>query len=85
MGKRKLCKVHEREKLASAERRLMDSWLCVLFGDVFCPRSEILKENRLESVCLRCEHYARWEHEMEEEDERVMDEIDEIHGTGVWK
>jgi hypothetical protein len=35
--------------------------------------------------CLKCCHYRRFECEMDEEDERVMDEIDEIGETGVWK
>lgn len=85
MGKKRLCKVHQREKLEEAERKLMDSWLCFFYDDVFCPYSKIPKEKRIGSVCLRCEHYARWEREMEEEDERVMNEIDEIRRTGVWK
>jgi hypothetical protein len=85
MGKRKLCKAHERERLELAERKLMDSWLCLFFDDVFCPHSKIPRLSREGSVCLSCEHYERFEREMEEEDERIMDEIDEIRRTGVWR
>lgn len=85
MSKRKLCKKHERERLERAERRLVESWFCLFFDDVFCRYSKILKKDRVGSVCSRCEHYARFEREMDEEDERVMDEIDEIRRTGVWK
>lgn len=35
--------------------------------------------------CFKCRHYRRFEREMDEEDEKIMDEIDEIHRTGVWK
>jgi len=37
------------------------------------------------SRCLKCPHFKRFEREMDEEDERVMDEIDEIRRTGVYK
>jgi hypothetical protein len=85
MGEKKLCKAHQREKLEKAELRLMESWRCSFFDDVFCRYSKIPKEDRVGSVCLRCEDYARFVREMDEEDERVMDEIDEIWRTGVWK
>lgn len=32
--------------------------------------------------CLKCKHYRRFMWEMAEEDERVMDEIDEIRKHG---
>lgn len=83
MGKKKLCKAHEHEKLENAERALMDSWLCLFYDDVFCPYSKVRRENRVGSVCLGCEHYERFQREMDEEDERVMDEIDEIRRMGV--
>jgi len=35
--------------------------------------------------CFECSQYKRFMREMADEDERVMDEIDEIHRTGVWK
>jgi hypothetical protein len=35
--------------------------------------------------CFKCPHYRRFEHVMDEEDEKIMDEIDEIRRTGVWK
>jgi hypothetical protein len=77
MGKKR-CRDCTRKELELAERRLVESWLCLFFDDVFCPFSKVAKDKRLSSVCLDCEHYARSMLEMAEEDERVMDEIDEM-------
>lgn len=85
MGKKKICQVHTLQRSLLAERKLVESWLCLFFDDVFCRYSKIPEEDRVGSVCLRCEHYARFVREMDEEDERVMDEIDEIWRTGEWK
>ena len=89
MGKKRLCKIHEREKLELAERALMDSWLCWFYEDVFCPFSKIPKEKRLGGACVNCEHQLESEREMaeeeEEEDKSMMDLIKEIERTGVWE
>ena len=83
MGKKRLCEAHQREKVERAERELMDSWLCLFNSEVFCPHSKIPKQDRAGGVCEGCQYYVEWEREMDEEDERVMDEIDEIQRTGV--
>jgi CRISPR/Cas system-associated protein Cas10 (large subunit of type III CRISPR-Cas system) len=67
LGKRR-CEVCERKRLALAEERLMDSWLCLFFPDVFCPYSQIPKEKRMVLKCDGCEYYERVEREMEEEE-----------------
>lgn len=85
MGKKKLCRFHERKRAEEAERELMESWLCVFYDDVFCHYSKVNPDNRICSVCLNCKHYEKWEREMEEEDERIMADIDEILRTGEWK
>ena len=77
MGKKR-CKDCEREKLRRAEERQMKLWLCFFYEDVFCPYSEGPLEKRPSSVCLDCDHYARFQREMAEEDKQVMDEIDDI-------
>jgi len=50
---------------------------CVFFKDVLCSfrKSE---GSGIMSRCLNCSHYERFFREMDEEDERVMDEIDEL-------
>jgi hypothetical protein len=85
MRKKKICKVHTLQRSLLAERKVVESWLCLFFDDVFCPYPKVSRENRAGSVCLGCQHYANFEREMDEEDERIMDEIDEIRRTGVWK
>lgn len=67
MGKRR-CKACERKKLALAEERLMNSWLCLFSSDVFCPYSRIPEEKRMDSKCDGCKYYEMFEREMEEEE-----------------
>lgn len=57
---------------------------CVFLADVLCS---FRKREKLGVMgrCLKCPHYLRFEREMDEEDECVMDEIDEERETGVWK
>jgi hypothetical protein len=57
---------------------------CVFFPDVLCSYRKRVKFGVMDR-CSKCPHYRRFEREMDEEDERVMDEIDEIRRTGVWK
>jgi hypothetical protein len=85
LSKKKLCKFHERKRVEETERKQMESWLCVFYDDVFCQYSEIGPNDRLCSVCQNCKYYERWEGQMEDEDERIMAEIDEILKTGEWK
>ena len=57
---------------------------CSFFGDVLCSFRKSKKFAILDQ-CFKCPHYSRFEREMDEEDQRVMDEIDEERRTGVQK
>jgi hypothetical protein len=57
---------------------------CVFWNDVLCSYRKDAKFVVMDR-CFKCRHYTRFMREMDEEDERVMDEIDEIRRTGVWK
>ena len=57
---------------------------CVFFDDVLCSYRKDVRSGVM-GRCSKCRHYRRFEREMDEEDERIMDEIDEIRRTGVWK
>jgi len=57
---------------------------CAFLPDVLCSFRKSEKFGIMDR-CFKCSHYLRFMCEMDEEDERVMDEIDEIHRTGVWK
>ncbi len=50
---------------------------CVFDDDVLCSFRKYAGFGVMER-CFKCDHYRRFEMEMEEEDERVMNEIDEI-------
>jgi len=50
---------------------------CVFLPDVLCAYCKG-KGFGVMARCFTCSHFRRFEHEMDEEDERVMDEIDEI-------
>lgn len=58
---------------------------CVFWDDVLCS---YLKDGRFTVLgrCLKCRHHERWERMMDEEDERVMNEIDEMrkHPDRYW-
>jgi hypothetical protein len=55
---------------------------CVFFDDVLCSFRKSDKFAILDQ-CFKCPHYSRFEREMDEEDERVMDAIDEERRRGV--
>lgn len=57
---------------------------CFFSDDVRCS---FRKDGRFMvlSRCFKCRYFRRFKRVMDEEDERVMDEIDEIRRTGVWK
>jgi hypothetical protein len=57
---------------------------CAFFDDVLCVFREDAKFDIM-PMCFECSHYKRFMREMEEEDNRIMDEIDEIRRTGVYK
>jgi hypothetical protein len=48
---------------------------CVFFPDVLCSSRKSEKFGIM-NRCFKCPHYFRFMREMQEEDERVMDEID---------
>lgn len=75
MGK-KLCKDCSRKKAEEQASRLMDSWMCFFYNDVWCPHSKIPKSLRVGSVCQTCEHFALFNAEMEKEDEKFFDMVE---------
>jgi hypothetical protein len=77
MGKR-LCKDCERKKAEEEASRLMDSWMCFFYDDVWCSHSKIPKSLRVGSVCQSCKYFVDFMAEMDAEDEVLMDEIDDI-------
>lgn len=50
---------------------------CVFLDDVVCSFRKDARFGVM-SRCFKCTHYRRFMDEMDEEDERVMNEIDEI-------
>jgi len=56
---------------------LVERFRCSFWDDVFCSHQKYDKPVLLDR-CLTCSHYLRFLREMDEEDERVMAEIDKI-------
>ena len=57
---------------------------CLFVLDVLCSCRRYDKLGIM-GRCLKCPHYERFLREMDKEDQKVMDEIDEIRRTGVYK
>lgn len=57
---------------------------CIFWDDVLCSYRKDSR-SRILGRCLTCVHYRKFEAEMDEEDKKMMYEIDEIRRTGVWK
>ncbi len=57
---------------------------CLYRGSVLCSYRKDARV-RIMARCDNCPEYRRFKREMDEEDKRIMDEIDEIYRTGVWK
>jgi len=57
---------------------------CAFWDDVLCS---FRKTERFAIMdrCLKCSHFARFNREMDEEDEKVMDEIEKIQKYGYPK
>jgi hypothetical protein len=53
---------------------------CAFWDNVSCSFRKI-EEFGIMARCLKCPHYLRFVREMDEEDERVMDEIDEVRAN----
>jgi len=51
---------------------------CLFLFDVLCSYVKTEKFVGVMDRCLKCPHYLRFLREMSEEDEKVMDEIDEM-------
>jgi hypothetical protein len=62
----------------SVKKKLLS---CVFFDDVLCSFRKSEKSGIM-NRCLKCAHYKRFMREMDEEDARVMDEIDKIRKYG---
>ena len=58
---------------------------CLFLPDILCSYVKSEKSTGVMDRCLKCRHYHAFLREMAEEDEKVMDEIDEIRRTGVYK
>jgi len=57
---------------------------CMFLLHVLCSYRRYEKTGIMDR-CLECSHYKRFLREMAEQDLLVMDEIDEIRRTEVWK
>jgi len=51
---------------------------CLFLLGVFCSFRKSEKVFGIMDRCLRCKHYLEFLKEMEEEDKKIMDEIDEM-------
>jgi len=71
----------DKKPLPSADADSFDlpAWECVFFPDVQCSYRETDVEFYILHRCLECSHYARFMHEMDEEDEESWKEIDEVY------
>ena len=49
---------------------------CLFWDNVLCSRRKSSNDFKMD-ICSECSHFLRFEHEMDEEDERVNIEIDE--------
>jgi len=80
MGKARW-KVVSAKKLSARKRGLgrFTVLSCVFWDDVLCSHRKSAKFYVMDR-CFECSHYLRFEHEMDAEDERVMDEIDKEMG-----
>ena len=57
---------------------------CMFYDDVLCSYRKSEKFGVM-NRCLKCRHYKRFLREMDEEDKRVMTEIDRIRKYGYPK
>lgn len=57
---------------------------CVFSVDVLCSYHKDATFGVM-NRCFKCPHYRRFEREMDEQDERIMDEIDEIRKHGYLR
>ena len=80
MGKARW-KVVSAKKLSARKRGLGRFAVlpCMFSDNVLCSQRKSAK-NYITDICSKCSHYLRFEHEMDAEDERVMDEIDKEMG-----
>lgn len=53
---------------------------CLFLLDVLCSFRKSEKVFGIMDRCLKCKHYLEFLKEMQEEDEKVMDEIDRMRG-----
>ena len=66
----------------SVEKKLLS---CLFWLDVLCSYRRRYEKLGIMDRCLKCPHYFRFLREMDKEDQKVMDEVDEIRRTGVYK
>jgi hypothetical protein len=78
VGTKHLCKVCDRKRLEERERRMMDSWLCFYYEDVWCPHSDVPEDRRMDTVCLSCSRFEEFEREMEEEEAEEAEFVEAV-------
>jgi len=68
------------KKLESQRHACMSpkAFHCLFLLDIFCLYVKTEKFTGIMDRCLKCPHYLSFLREMAEEDEKVMDEIDEM-------
>jgi hypothetical protein len=54
---------------------------CIHLNNIVCPHPKRGEFKPLDCRCFRCPHFKQWEKTMEEEDERVTNEIDLIRAN----
>jgi hypothetical protein len=84
VGRENMINRKENKNRATSSDGSVKVFKCLFFEDVLCSFRKSEKFAILDQ-CFKCPHYSRFIREMDEEDQRVMDEIDEIRRTGVWK
>jgi len=71
-----------KKKSAKSKRRKLLS--CMFLDDVLCSFRKSEK-SAIMNRCWKCPHFKRFKREMDEEDEKVMAEIDRIRKYGYPK
>lgn len=51
---------------------------CLYLDNLVCPHPKREKFRSLDYRCFRCRYFKEWEKTMDDEDERVLNEIDRI-------
>lgn len=63
---------------------MVEGFLCTWLLGVICPHKKCACNRQLPQ-CSKCPSYAQFLREMDEEDEKMMDWIEEVRRTGVCR